>query len=81
MQTRQEYVLKLTVVDEWVILSKRNFKFDLGDVLFFPSAKDKKETEMKGRKCSLENKNLHSTVRSKESVFTCRAAAHDDRGT
>lgn len=25
------------VVEEWLILSKRNFKFDLGDVLFFPS--------------------------------------------
>lgn len=24
-------------MDEWLILSKRNFKFDLGDVLFFPS--------------------------------------------
>lgn len=25
-------------VDEWLILSKRNFKFDLGDVLLLPSA-------------------------------------------
>lgn len=25
------------VVDEWLILSKRNFKFDLGEVLVFPS--------------------------------------------
>lgn len=25
-------------MDEWLILSKRNFKFDLGDVLLFPSA-------------------------------------------
>lgn len=25
------------VVGEWLILSKRNFKFDLGDVLLFPS--------------------------------------------
>lgn len=26
------------VVDDWLILSKRNFKFDLGDVLLFTSA-------------------------------------------
>lgn len=32
----------LTAVDEWLILSKRNFRFDLGDVLLFlPSDKTK----------------------------------------
>lgn len=29
---------RLTAVEEWLILSKRNFKFDLGDVLLLPSA-------------------------------------------
>lgn len=36
MLTRQP-LQGLTVVDEWLILSKRNFKFDLGDVLVLPS--------------------------------------------
>lgn len=37
-ETRQGPV-GLTAVDEWLSLSKRNFKLDLGDVLFLPSAK------------------------------------------
>lgn len=32
--------MRLTAVDEWLILSKWNFKFDLGDVLLLPSAED-----------------------------------------
>lgn len=34
-QQRSESLVRLTAVDEWLILSKRNFKFDLGDVLVF----------------------------------------------
>lgn len=49
MQTRQNLNLRLTAVDEWLILSKRNFKFDLGDVLFFPSAKNERAMEMKAK--------------------------------
>lgn len=35
-----ESLVRLTAVDEWLILSKRNFKFDLGDALLvLPSDK------------------------------------------
>lgn len=40
MYANQTGFMRLTAVDEWLILSKRNFKFDLGDILLLPSAED-----------------------------------------
>lgn len=66
-------IARLTAVDEWLILSKRNFKFDLGDVLLLPSAKcgwrkcrkERKEELIREQKSFIHSFCLMLTVGSK----------------
>lgn len=62
----QAGITRLTAVDEWLILSKRNFKFDLGDVLLLPSAEDgSKEKLIRGQKSVISKMSFCQNVDSR----------------